>query len=543
MPLRYVDGEPQSDGGTAGEASCTVICVAPANVCIDGKTLQAYAPQVRCVGNECTDEAYKVDCTTACEGGICTGNDACNGVTCVAPPLAICVDGTTLKTFAPSGTCSGGTCSYVSATATCTKGCQEAACVGDPCAGVICTQPPAASCANATTRRTHSPSGTCAAGACSYAFTDVACPLFANADPVCTSGVCDFACRSGFVRSGTDCVSAAPEIVLLGGVDIDGDPLGDTWTWNGTGWSQKAAGSPGSYWDSAIAGLTNTAVLFGGDGGNSFTASTWISNGASWSQQQSVGPTARESHSMATLNGTIVLYGGTGMGLQSDTWTYDGTADSEAGHGSRWALERFHGNAEQHGGPFWRLHGRHDEPLRHHLERDVDLGWRRLDQAERRWPHGTQRRRHGGARRRSVPLRRPGRHPERLGRHLEVEREQVVAADPASGPLHVTTPRWRRSAAASYCSAAAVWPGPAASKLADTWTLDGSTWTQRMVTGPSARSRSRHGSSSRTAYGSMPPAPGSSSLQAAAHDATSPRARAGRGASFAPPRRTRSCAP
>ena len=80
----------------------------------------------------------------------------------------------------------------------------------EPCTGMTCSHPPPASCVDATTRRTYAASGICTAGACSYATTDVACATaILGADAVCASGACDFKCRSGYTRSGGSCVQSA----------------------------------------------------------------------------------------------------------------------------------------------------------------------------------------------------------------------------------------------------------------------------------------------------------------------------------------------
>lgn len=195
----------QTPGPAADDAAgtCAAKCTSPPpNTCIDGKTLKAYAPQGDCDG-ACTYVPYEVLCAMACQSGACVG-DPCAGVICTQPPAASCVDAMTRRSFASTGTCTGGKCSYTSTDVACNNGCQSGACAGDPCAGIMCSQPPAASCVNATTRRTYASAGTCDGGTCSYARTDTACTTaIANADPACVGGACDFACRTGYQRSST----------------------------------------------------------------------------------------------------------------------------------------------------------------------------------------------------------------------------------------------------------------------------------------------------------------------------------------------------
>jgi hypothetical protein len=105
--------------------------------------------------------------------------------------------------------------------------------------------------------------------------------------------------------------------------------LNDTWTWNGTGWTQQNVTGPSARDDYAIAALGGTVVLFGGYNiGVGSLSDTWTWNGASWTQQNGTGPSARNGASMATLGSTVVLFGGaldTSNPL-GDTWEWNGTS-------------------------------------------------------------------------------------------------------------------------------------------------------------------------------------------------------------------------
>ena len=57
----------------------------------------------------------------------------------------------------------------------------------DPCAGVTCNTPPAPTCANPTTQRTYASTGMCSGGTCTYAPTDTSCP--ANNDCIAVTCV------------------------------------------------------------------------------------------------------------------------------------------------------------------------------------------------------------------------------------------------------------------------------------------------------------------------------------------------------------------
>jgi hypothetical protein len=108
------------------------------------------------------------------DGG--TGGEPCSATACAAPPATACVDASTLRTYASSGTCTSGTCSYAHSDALCAHGCQGNTCVGaDPCNGVTCIHPPPSSCTDPGTQKSYPTSGTCAGGTCSYAATTSTC--------------------------------------------------------------------------------------------------------------------------------------------------------------------------------------------------------------------------------------------------------------------------------------------------------------------------------------------------------------------------------
>jgi hypothetical protein len=123
------------------------------------------------------------------DGGPSGGDDAtngarsCAGVTCSTPPATVCLSATTSRTYVATGTCLAGACTYAYTDATCAHGCQGNACVGaDPCNGVSCNAPPPSSCVDAGTLKKYSGSGTCSGGTCSYTAGNTAC--------ACASGAC-----------------------------------------------------------------------------------------------------------------------------------------------------------------------------------------------------------------------------------------------------------------------------------------------------------------------------------------------------------------
>ena len=122
--------------------------------------------------------------------------------------------------------------------------------------------------------------------------------------------------------------------MLFGGTN--GSALSNTWSWNGTTWSQLTpATSPPGRWSATMAydPATGTVVLFGGYSGSSYLSDTWSWNGITWSHlTPATSPPARAGAMMDydPTTGTMVLFGGSpGSGFLSDTWTWNGTTWSE----------------------------------------------------------------------------------------------------------------------------------------------------------------------------------------------------------------------
>jgi hypothetical protein len=191
------------NGACAGDACAGVSCTTPpAPSCVDANTRRSYRPTGTCSGGQCSYDAVSMTCAFGCAAGACQG-DPCAGVTCTTPPVAYCKDAGTARTFAATGTCAGGGCVYAVTDTPCAFGCVNGACASDPCAGVTCNTPPGKTCVNATTLRTWAPTGTCGGGSCSYASVDVACP------GGCANGACGAA-----VCGSQTCNSPPPTICL-----------------------------------------------------------------------------------------------------------------------------------------------------------------------------------------------------------------------------------------------------------------------------------------------------------------------------------------
>ena len=313
----------QADAGAIGDSACS--CATPPEAqCLDQSTLRSYS--AGCSAGACAFLHSDTLCENGCENGVCTGNDPCSGIVCNSPPAASCTDANTLTTTSSSGTCSAGTCSYTSSTTacengcvsgscqgdpcagitcdqppaavcsnantrrsfagtgtcasgscsyspidtTCADGCSAGACNGDPCAGVTCDQPPAATCVSSITRRTYSEAGTCGSGACSYTSTDAACTAPAHATAACTSGACDFTCDSGYTKSGSACVVSNITVsqISVGDRHACAVVTGGVKCWGSNAWGELGNNSTtDSHVAVQVQGLTSgvTAVSAGAD--------------------------------------------------------------------------------------------------------------------------------------------------------------------------------------------------------------------------------------------------------------------------------------
>ena len=79
-----------------------------------------------------------------------------------------------------------------------------------------------------------------------------------------------------------------------------------------------------------MAALGSTIVMFGGFDGTKLLNDTWTWDGTTWTERTIANPPSpRRGHAMATIGDKVVLFGGsTGIGTETyanDTWTWDGT--------------------------------------------------------------------------------------------------------------------------------------------------------------------------------------------------------------------------
>jgi formylglycine-generating enzyme len=186
-----------TDGKCNADPCLGVTCsTPPASACVDSATFKAYDKIGTCSEGACSYAAQEIACL--CKSNACT-TDPCIGVTCNSPPATVCKNATTLVKYAASGTCSGGSCSYQATEMGCDFGCANAACKPDPCAGVTCNTQKAPICKDTTTVTSYAATGTCSAGSCSYQATDTGC----GTNKLCGgAGVCAV-CKTDAACGGT----------------------------------------------------------------------------------------------------------------------------------------------------------------------------------------------------------------------------------------------------------------------------------------------------------------------------------------------------
>lgn len=110
--------------------------------------------------------------------------------------------------------------------------------------------------------------------------------------------------------------------------------LNDVWTWNGSAWSQSQASGPAARYRAAIAWdpALHEDVLYGGccNAAGGFLTDTWTFDGSAWTRhERGDAPSVRDGAVAATdvTNGDVVVFGGFGGdGFLGDTWLYSAGA-------------------------------------------------------------------------------------------------------------------------------------------------------------------------------------------------------------------------
>jgi Divergent InlB B-repeat domain/Galactose oxidase, central domain len=122
--------------------------------------------------------------------------------------------------------------------------------------------------------------------------------------------------------------------ILFGGFNSTSDARnqGDWWTWDGSDWTQQSPGTnppPSDYPSMAYDGARQNVLLFGGGDGAGHFYGTWTWDGGVWTERSPADSPSRRWRAAVAYDPQdqqIVLFGGQANGgALDDTWTWDGT--------------------------------------------------------------------------------------------------------------------------------------------------------------------------------------------------------------------------
>ena len=118
-------------------------------------------------------------------------------------------------------------------------------------------------------------------------------------------------------------------VVLFGGytnTNQTGQYPADTWSWDGTEWTQEQDTGPAGreLFGLAYDAVRDRLILFGGYGNGGTLNDTWEWDGARWTQVADTGPDKRYGHKMVFDGTRVLLFGGVASGYVGDTWSWDG---------------------------------------------------------------------------------------------------------------------------------------------------------------------------------------------------------------------------
>jgi hypothetical protein len=120
-------------------------------------------------------------------------------------------------------------------------------------------------------------------------------------------------------------------LIVHGGLQGRGQPLDETWEWDGQRWRRFAADGPGGREGAKLAydSHRRLTVLIGGIGAAGASDATWGWNGSTWRRLATAGPGSRFPGLLEyePTRRSVVLYGGhpvDGPTQLADTWIWDG---------------------------------------------------------------------------------------------------------------------------------------------------------------------------------------------------------------------------
>ena len=134
--------------------------------------------------------------------------------------------------------------------------------------------------------------------------------------------------------------AADNEVVLFGGMDSFGSPLGDTWVFSNGSWRDISSGlsqAPSARFGAVMAydSADGYLVMFGGQDGyyGQYFNDTWEFHSGSWTNlSATTAPAPRRAAFISSdpADSGVLLFGGYDSGLRSDTWVYSAGAWAKA---------------------------------------------------------------------------------------------------------------------------------------------------------------------------------------------------------------------
>jgi hypothetical protein len=120
---------------------------------------------------------------------------------------------------------------------------------------------------------------------------------------------------------------------LYGGFNDESGRLSDTWSWNGSTWTQlHPADSPGvdsPAWQAAYDAAAKQLILYGGDLNGQYSQGTWSWSGSTWTQlHPAASPGPRGYGAMtydSALRKALLLDGSDATTDPRGVWEWNGT--------------------------------------------------------------------------------------------------------------------------------------------------------------------------------------------------------------------------
>lgn len=191
------DGRVCVAGECIENAACDGIVCEPAPARCEGTVIVATVAS-ECRAGSCRPDVVRTDCAATgrfCQGGACVDADPCAGLTCDAPPAPFC-RGRLAVTSSLPGLCTEGACAFEETIVDCAStggACRDGACVANACDGVTCDAPPTPFCQDDETLARFASPGVCSGGDCTYVFDPLAC-VSVGPNHLCRDGACRDAC-------------------------------------------------------------------------------------------------------------------------------------------------------------------------------------------------------------------------------------------------------------------------------------------------------------------------------------------------------------